>query len=437
MQYHQLLTRLLSVNLHGGIKLGLTNCLKMNTALDFPTQKFPAIHVAGTNGKGSVVSKIASALQANGLKVGLYTSPHIACFRERICINGEMISEEDVGKLLSHLFQLTEELKIPATFFELTTLMAFDYFAKKNIDIAVIETGLGGRLDATNIVNSILTIITSISLEHTEVLGSTVEEIAKEKAGIIKPSIPLVIGPRVPREIIEKIAALNSSPVLAVKGFFEDFQKENAAIAELALNHLQIPAAAIETGLRAVPPCRLQTWPSNELSIQFPNLPMPRAVILDVAHNPDGFLHLISSLKKNFSGCNIRYVVGLSKNKDISTCLRLLMSSASHFHLVEAQMERAAPKELLSAELVALGFPEAGISIEISISEAILHAIRTSGANQNEIVVVCGTFFIMAEARKTLGMQEEQDFSNLNEREHKCTAMNITTRTDENSGYMS
>lgn len=416
MDYQQLLKRLLSVNMHGGIKLGLSNSLKLNEALGSPVSQFPAIHVAGTNGKGSVVTKIAAALQAAGFRVGLYTSPHIACFRERIRINQEMILEHDVQKHLSHIFKLIDSHHIPATFFEITTLLAFAYFAEQKIDFAVIETGLGGRLDATNIVKPILTIITSISLEHTDILGSTIEEITNEKAGIIKPSIPIIIGPTVPFKQIQNISDKLASPCIAIKGSYEDFQNENNAITTAALNYLKVPDAAIQQGLKAIPPCRLQTWLPHQLSKLFPHIALPSAVILDVAHNPDGIQHLILAIKQRYPVSSLRFIIGLSKNKNISGCLSQLINIASHIHLVQANMDRAAPKEQLYNELLTLGYPQSKMTMEPSIPFAITHAINAAGQNKNEIVTVCGSFFIMADARAALGIQEPLDFSNLNER---------------------
>lgn len=407
MHYEQLLRRLFSVNLHGGIKLGLDNCLRLNQALNFPIKKFPSIHVAGTNGKGSVVTKIAAAQQALGKCVGLYTSPHIACFRERIRINGVMIPEDITQKHLLRIFALTEQLHIPATFFEITTLLAFAYFAEKNIDVAVIETGLGGRLDATNIVNPILTIITSISLDHTEILGNTIEEIAREKAGIIKPGIPVIVGPRALNKCIQETAVLHASPYIMVED--PGFQMENDAIAATALRYLHIPEYAIQEGLKATPPCRVETWLPEQLEHVFPNTLLPKAVILDVAHNPDGIKYLLATLRQRFPQSSMRFIVGLSKSKDISSCLNLLSHAASFIHLVEASSGRAASVTTLLEEFLIQGFPKCAIACESSIPLAVHHAIAAAGLQTHEIVVVCGTFFIMSTARAALGIIETQD----------------------------
>lgn len=409
MEYEQLLQQLLSVNLHGGIKLGLNNCIKLNEALGSPVNKFSTIHVAGTNGKGSVVTKIAAAYQALGLRVGLYTSPHISCFRERIRINGLMISEQAVKRHLECIFSIISQKNIPATFFEITTLMAFAYFAEEKVDIAVIETGLGGRLDATNIVQPILSIITSISLDHTEILGKTIEQIAMEKAGIIKPNTPIIIGPRVPFELIQNVARTHSCPCIRVEGSFNHFQDENNAIAKAALKYLKIPEYAIEQGLSATPPCRVETWLPDQLRAIFPNPLLPKAVILDVAHNPDGITQLIASVKQRFPGCSMRFVVGLSKSKDISSCLQLIRKAASHIYIIEAEGYRAASKQDLYNELNSQGIDKELMTKGFSIHQTVHEAIIAGGKSVNEIVIICGTFFIMSEARSSLGIIEEQD----------------------------
>ena len=215
MSYQMLLEKLFQVNLHGGIKLNLNNMQCLQTFFQYPDRNFPSIHVAGTNGKGSVCLKMAKAFEHAGYRVGLYTSPHLSCFRERIQINGQMISEDATCHFLSSIFEALHSQDIPATFFEITTCLAFLYFAQEKVDMAVFETGLGGRLDATNVLIPCLSIITSIALDHTEILGQTCEEIAFEKAGIIKEGIPVVIGPHVP-SLVYTLAQERHSPCIQV-----------------------------------------------------------------------------------------------------------------------------------------------------------------------------------------------------------------------------
>ncbi|MEI8366435.1 MAG: cyanophycin synthetase [Parachlamydiaceae bacterium] len=402
--YQTLLDKLLSVNIHGGIKLGLENVLRLSTVLGDPHLAFPSVHVAGTNGKGSVTTKIAAAYQASGLKVGLYTSPHIACFRERIRINNEMITEKQVVKHLNRIFPLIEQHQIPATFFELTTLLAFAHFAAEKVDIAIIETGLGGRLDATNIIIPKLSVITSISLEHTEYLGSTLDLITAEKGGIIKPGVPVVIGPHVPYAVIEEIAALQKSVCTRVMGEFVDYHAENNAVAEKALALLGVDPIAIESGLKAIPCCRLEIIRAEKTTI-----------ILDAAHNPEGLRSMLHAINHRFPHQRLRVVIGLSSNKDIEGCLKNLKDHVVHFHLVEANSSRAIATAAMRDALLQLEVDPERMTIEQTIPEALSSALKLAEKKQ-EIVVVCGTFFILNEARLALGINDPQDPYSLNER---------------------
>lgn len=401
-KYHDALLRLLNVSLHGGMKPGLTNSLKLNDLHHNPIDTFATIHVAGSNGKGSVCAKIAKAFELQGLKVGLYTSPHIASWRERISINGTMISEHDVTKHLDKLFSLIETHEIPATFFEISTSLAFLYFAEQNIDIAIIETGLGGRFDATNIITPILSVITSISLDHTEILGDTIDAIAYEKAGIIKQNVPVVIGSRVPKHIIGEVAYQQNSQCYVVDEPYANYLEENNAIARKALTVLQTPAAIIEKALEALPPCRLEYLPHQN-------------VILDVAHNTDGLNQLFTAIKQRFPNKKLRCVTGLSKNKDLHECLKIIDKNASHIHLVIATNGRGAPCETLYNILESLGRNIETTTIEPTICEAVQNSIDQASIH-HDLTVICGTFFIMHEARMSLGIHEPADPMDLNER---------------------
>jgi len=399
--YKNLIDKLFKVNLFSGMKLGLKNMLLLNDILNYPANQFKTIHVAGSNGKGSVSTKIAKGLEESGnFKVGLYTSPHISCFRERIKINGEMISEIDVEIILTQLFEITKEHQIPCTFFELTTLLAFIYFAKSKVDMAVIETGLGGRLDATNIITPILSVITSISLDHTEILGNTIKEITLEKAGIIKPKIPVIIGPKVPFDIIQAVALKNKSPLFQVKGNFVNFEDENNEIAKNALTLLNISNDSIAKGLLAKPICRMEI-------IEY----LGKTVILDVAHNPDGLSHLIAAVREKYPQNPLRLIFGLSESKDISSCLEILIANGSYFHLVSARNGRGLPLSELKKK-----FPEnqSNVFAHPSIQNAIDEACSKS--DPSEILLICGTFFIMSDARATLLIDEPIDAIDMNER---------------------
>ena len=409
MDYSSLITRLYQVNIFGGVKLGLSNCMSMNAALGYPDKQFASIHAAGTNGKGSVCTKIAKALELSGKKVGLYTSPHLSCFRERIRINGCMISEQSIEKLLPHIFEIVEKENIPATFFEITTMLALLYFSQKKVDIAVLETGLGGRLDATNIVTPLLSIITSISMEHTEILGNSIESIAREKGGIIKQGIPVVLGPRTPKNVLTEIAHDKNSPLFIVEGRYSNFHDENKAIARKALEYFGVHTNALNEGLKALPPSRFEVFQS-----QVPSSDLPKAIVLDVAHNPDGILHLIEAINQRFPKEKIRIVFGLSKNKDIAGCCSALKGIAEHFYPVEAPNGRGLPAEGLVKALIAAGVPQKKIThldkIEDSFSKA-----RQDACSNGEILVVCGTFFIMGPVRAAMGLEEPRDFIDINE----------------------
>jgi dihydrofolate synthase/folylpolyglutamate synthase len=404
MSYSQLVQRLFQINSFSGIKLGLNNCRQLQALMEYPDKCYECIHIAGTNGKGSVAVKIASALEKSGYRVGLYTSPHIASFRERIKINSQMISEEAVETTLSELFQLTEKHAIPATFFELTTFLALAYFARQKVDYAVLETGLGGRLDATNIVSPLLSVITSISLDHTEILGEDEEEIAKEKAGIIKPGIPVVIGPHTPQNFFKKYAHQYNCPYIAVEQNSPLYEEENKSIAKAALQYLSASLGlmdqAISAGLEDKPPCRFEIVQHSPL------------IILDVAHNPDGLMHLFHALKLHYPDQPLRILFGLSKTKDLKSCVSIIQQHGEHFHIVEAANGRGAALEELQFFMDTEDsrfFSHTGIidGVKIAVQEAALH---------QQVLVICGSFFIMREAREALGILEPRDELDLNER---------------------
>lgn len=358
-----------------GIKMGLSNMHNLSSHFGNPHQKFPSIHVAGTNGKGSVTTKIAKSYEMAGKKVGLYTSPHISTFRERIQVNGKLISEDQVIHLLKEILDHTPH--IPATFFEITTLLAFLFFAREKVDVAVLETGLGGRLDATNIVTPLLSVITSISLDHTDILGSTLESIAYEKGGIIKPQIPVVLGPRVP------FLNPTTSSTIRVKGTFPNYDEENQAIAKAALEYLKIPPL----GLKRRPPCRLE---------EIQGYPVP--IILDVAHNPDGLQNLFKAVKYR----PLRVICGISKNKDLKSNLDIISSHSKFIHLTQGRSERAAASSDLAHFLQQQNYCD--FSEHSSIQDALQCALKHS-----DPIVVCGTFFIMGEIRDMLGLKDPKD----------------------------
>jgi dihydrofolate synthase/folylpolyglutamate synthase len=346
------------------------------TLLGNPERSFPAIHVTGTNGKGSVSLKIAKALQSSGLKVGLYTSPHLISFCERIQVNGILIPEETARLGLLKLFDLGKDL----FFFEIATLLAFEYFRDQKVDVAIVEVGIGGRYDATNIVQSILSIITSVACDHEDLLGNTLEKIAYVKAGIIKPGVPVVIGPKADFAVIREEAAACGSPLHKVEARAGFYDVENTAIARQALKLLPYPLSEedIETGLESRPACRFE---------QVGN------VIFDVAHNPAGISRLLEAIEVHFPGRSFSVVFGMSKDKDVRKCLSLLAEKADHLYLVPSPALKAISVQEMSEILRQDGFDRftAGLSIQESINKALA---------AEELLVVCGSFYIMKEARE-------------------------------------
>jgi len=382
--------RLLSLSPLTDMKRGLDVTLALSEALGRPSDAFATIHVAGSNGKGSVATKIARALEYSGYRVGLYTSPHLFHFQERITINAKPIAEEEIAAGLQKIFAIDEALDLSASFFEITTLLAFTYFRAMQVDVAVIETGLGGRLDATNIIKPVLSAITSISREHAHILGDAIELIAAEKAGIIKEGVPVILGPKARCQAIYDRAKERGSPVYASKKISYFYDEENTAIARLSLEHLfshfpQLTPSAIEEGLKVRPPCRFEQL--NE-------------VLLDVAHNPDAVFSLLQALHTFFPNRKFRFLVGFSKDKEYDRCLALIADVATHIHLVQADLARAASVEELQAALLSedprLSSPHP------SIEEGVRIAYTEALSQQEEILVICGSFYIMADAKKTL-----------------------------------
>lgn len=437
--YEFLLQRLYQVNRFTAVKLGIENMKQLNAAFGDPASRYPVVHIAGTNGKGSVAYKVAKALERSGYKTGLFVSPHVACFRERIQINGQLISEQQTCETLAEIFNISAQLRIPATFFEITTMLAFQHFAKERVDCVVLETGLGGRLDATNIVTPALSVITSIGMDHTRILGNTIEAIAREKAGIMKPHVPVVIGPTAPREILARHADALDAPLVQVpseSAFEDDFNAENTAIAREAivqLNHVAERAAArgselrvdlesrrVVSALESRPPCRFQVF-----HIVRPNSSERKVtIVLDVAHNPPAIERLTHLLRKRFPDSTYRFVCGFSADKDVHRVLSTIAMTCEHnasesdiqsrIHLVRASSPRAASLEEINSALAAaaptsanaLG-PFASIT---SIEDGVNTAVAAARASpENEVVVVCGSVFLMAEARQALGFKEPID----------------------------
>ena len=328
-------------------------------------------------------------------------------------VNGRLISEEQVVAYLPRIYKLCEQHDIPATFFEITTALAFLFFAEQNVHVVVLETGLGGRLDATNVVrNPALSVITSIGLEHTRILGDTIELIAMEKGGIIKPDCPVLVGPNVPHDVLRQCAEEKKAKAFYTcedvlgepSTVITDYDEENARIATAAIKLLEkfdIPEDIVQQGTRERPPCRFEILELDE------NL----TVVLDVAHNPDAMAYLVRKLQGTYANDMFRMVVGMSSDKDLGQCGRSILEAvndnAECIHLVQAAHPRAAKIEaILEAEPRLNGCQWDGK--DRSIAKQVREAVRLAREN-DEILIVCGSVFLMSEAREALGVDEPRD----------------------------
>lgn len=371
-------------------KLKLDNIVKANAYLNYPNGDFKSIHIAGTNGKGSVATKVAYGLSFSGYKTGLYTSPHILSHRERIAIDGKSISKKDTVCILKELFGLAKELKIDLSFFEILTLLAFLYFSKKKVDFAVIETGLGGRLDATNIITPIISVITSISFDHTNILGNTLEAIANEKAQIIKPNVPVVLGPKANLKPIIKKAKINNSLIylVAYESSFYDLENQKVAktVFEVFVQKYFIEKKNITKALKIRPKGRFEVLTTLG----------PKAVIYDVAHNVDAFLELKKALNIFFPGEKIRVILGFSKFKDIEGCLKIVNTFAHFIHVISVNNIKAISAEEIQKVLLKLNF--LNFQVENDIKKAISVAKNLVKKN-NEVLLICGSFYVVNEVK--------------------------------------
>ena len=408
-------------------KEDLHNTIALCNAIDNPQTKFKSIHIAGTNGKGSTSHMLAAILQQAGYKTGLYTSPHLKDFRERIKINGEIISQEFVVDFVERTKTISENIQ--PSFFELTVAMAFDYFEKEKVDIAVIETGLGGRLDSTNIITPILSIITNIGYDHIDILGDTLEKIATEKAGIIKPNVPVIIGEYLPETknvFIQKATECNA-PIYfaqdeyAVSNINYSMQLLSCNITstehnitetfELDLNGLYqtknictvlcAEGILMEHGLKiknadeklALKNVKKLTGLYGRWDVISSN----PTIVLDVAHNEDGIkqmLHQLSVVSRPSSA--LHFVIGMVKDKDISKVLSILPKNALYY-FCNAHIERA----ILHQDLLekAKAFQLNGKSFD-DVNDAIKAAKLNAAAD--DIIIVCGSVFLVAEVNLAL-----------------------------------
>ena len=370
------------------IELGLGSALGLRVVSDGSSEKFhKVIHVAGTNGKGSVCAMIDSICRAHGYRTGLFISPHLVTFRERIRINGEMIPEEAVADGVTMIRDLIADWDPHPTFFEVTTALALKHFGDTRIDIAVLETGLGGRLDATNVVESDVSVITPIALDHEKWLGHTLAEIAGEKAGIIKPGVPVISAPQQPQaeEVIRARATKCGSPVQFINELYRgspvalrgEYQKRNAAVAIATIHaaKLQFGEKAIVRGLAAIEwPARFQTWDER--------------TIIDGAHNPGAARILAETWVEVFGDQKATLVLAVLSDKDLRGICEALAPIAASVFLPRIRSERAvAPEDL--AKIFSIITP----SLPCSISSRIDDALVLAHASPNPILITGSLHF--------------------------------------------
>ncbi len=409
-----------------------------------PHRRFQSVHIAGTKGKGSVAAMLHSVLRAAGYRTGLYTSPHLHTFRERIQVDGQLISEREVSALAERLQPVTA-VSPGVTTFEVMTAMAFQHFADRGVEVAVVEVGLGGRLDATNVIVPLTSVITSLSLDHTAILGRTLPEIAREKAGIIKPQVPVVSAPQppdalavirqtclerhapltvvgedwtwelvqgtpegqsfvvrevvaapvaagAPRPVVEIPVAVPANPTshhlwipLLGRHQLVNATVAVATVAVLRERGLTIPEVALERGMREM------RWPGRvELLGRRP------WVVVDGAHNPASVSALLATVDEHFPHRRFILVFGASYDKDIVGMLRILLPRASRVLFARARHPRAAGPIRLQEMARELGFQG---EARTSVTDALKAAL--DNATEEDLVCVAGSLFVMAEARET------------------------------------
>ena len=402
-------------------KKDLTNTIALCEALGNPHKKFKSIHIAGTNGKGSTSHMLAAIMQAAGFKTGLYTSPHLYDFRERIKINGICCSEDFVINFTQRIQNQIETIE--PSFFEITVAMAFDYFAANEVDIAIVETGLGGRLDSTNIILPELSIITNIGMDHMNLLGNTLTAIAGEKAGIIKPFVPVVIGESNPETLPVFIKASKSSPI----SFAEDqryindwlYQQPllNVTVVDKNKNEYQHYALDLTgfyqtknliTVLEACSVLQQLGWDIQTHHIKeglskvkkltglqgrWEIIQANPTVVLDVGHNVDGIKAILTQLDlSNFK--QLHWVMGMVKDKDIHAVLQLLPSTATYY-FTKANIPRALDEQTLLKEAKEFGL----IGSAFDDVNSAINAAKEN-ANLSDLILVCGSVFVIAEVNR-------------------------------------
>jgi dihydrofolate synthase/folylpolyglutamate synthase len=400
-------------------KAKLGNALVLDEYFGHPHKKFSSVHVAGTNGKGSTSHMLASVLQQAGYRVGLYTSPHLKDFRERIRVNGEMISQDEVTQFVEEHRKLFDRVK--PSFFEMTVAMAFDYFARQNVDVAVVEVGLGGRLDSTNIITPIISVITSIGLDHTDLLGNTLPQIAGEKAGIIKRGVPVVISqfqPETASVFTSKASEMQSSIVFADSAYkVQEMKYTGSGMQTFLVEHgesmeqwdtdlmgsyqrLNLPGVLAsldilrEEGYRITLDAQKQglrmVQQLTGLMGRWQKLQDRPLIYCDTGHNVDGITMVMEQIHR-MSYAKLHVVLGMVADKDIDGMLSLLPADAIYY-FTRAALPRALDQNVLMAKAMLHGLMGEAYPTVTQALEA-----AKDRADENDLIYVGGSTFVVAE----------------------------------------
>lgn len=418
MTYRDAIGFLYGLRLHG-LKLGLENTRRLAAMAGSPQERLQFIHVAGTNGKGSTCAMLESVYRAAGLRVGLFTSPHLISFRERIQVDREWISEHEVVRRLELIQPWLEEFPKdhPPTFFEVVTVMALAHFAERGCDVVLWETGMGGRLDATNIVRPVVSVITNIQFDHQKWLGTTRGAIAAEKAGIIKPGVPVLTAADEPEalEVIRRTAEQQGAPLRVVESSSKGVsgwpagwslplagahQQANAmlalAVVDLLRDRWSVETSAVRRGLESV------RWPGR---MQWVSRPTGGRLLLDGAHNVAGMEALVAALAQEPSGGGRPvFVLGMMSDKDWPAVSALVARAAERVLLVPIRSDRSAsPQEL--AEACKAVSDRLVVETRTSLAEAL------EAARSEPWIVVTGSLYLVGEAMELLGLQPVEGIS--------------------------
>ncbi len=404
-----------------GIKLGLSTIKSILHHLDNPQDTYKCIHVAGTNGKGSIASALSSILRTSGYKVGLYTSPHLVKFNERICINNKPVSDKNIVESYKAVNKVIQS-NLEATFFELTTAMALYEFNRQKVDWAVIETGMGGRLDATNIIKPVISIISNISVEHQRYLGSAIEQIASEKGGIIKKAVPVITGVKQKKttSVLKKIAAEQSAPFYRLGNEFRIRRNKNRTFSYFGINTVWknmrtglLGAHQIVNAAIVLAACEILSHNKTNLSFQSIKQGLAQnkwpgrleivssspLIILDGAHNLIATRCLAKFLSENLTKRKITLVTGILDDKPYAAMLACLLPLCNKVILTRPKVNRALSPERL--------FPAAkkiiqDIEIIHDVGKAIKYAIKT--ASVNDAICIAGSLYLVGEAKEALDL---------------------------------